>query len=320
MLRIISTTNSGCKNRFERKKLILTFTLFIFVISCILLAGTAETARYRLIYVVEEGDTLSQISSEFGVSTSELAEWNDINSNSAVRIGSELEIPVSGERKERTFDRSLAERENSFSLSPERELAVTVNPGSERPELDHIAQSDLITYHVNAGDTLYDVARNFNTSMGVIRELNDMDDNTLRRGEEIVVPITELSEREALARSISDQEFELLSRIIHGEARGEPHLGRVAVGAVVLNRVLSHRFPNSISEVIYDQGQFSPVQDGSYQLQPSAASRQAAREAINGKDPTGGALFFYNPDKATDREWTQRREKVVTIGNHVFMR
>ncbi|SDL61723.1 cell wall hydrolase [Halarsenatibacter silvermanii] len=320
MLRILSATHSGCKSRFDRGKLILTISLIFLVISCALLAETAETARYRLIYVVGEGDTLSQIAGEFGVSTSELAEWNGINNNSAVRIGSELEIPVRGEKTERNFDKSLTERENSFSLASDREMAVTVNQGSERPKLDHIDQSDLITYHVNAGDTLYDVARSFNTSMSVLRELNDMEDNTLRSGEEIVVPITELSEREALARSISDQEFELLSRIIHGEAQGEPHLGRVAVGAVVLNRVLSHRFPNSISEVIYDQGQFSPVQDGSYQQQPSADSRQAAREAINGKDPTGGALFFYNPDKATDREWTQRREKVVTIGNHVFMK
>jgi len=283
--------------------------------------GEAINARsFRLIYVVQSGDTLSQISSQYGVSTDQLMRWNDIGSTTSLRVGDELEIPLAGEEPERDFQRDLTDRGGELSLSLERNYPVTVNSGEEDPDLSHIGQEDLITYHVRQGDTVYDIARRFNTSMGVITALNDMDDNILRRGDEIVVPVTNLSRREVLSRTVGDEEFDLLARIIHGEARGEPYLGKVAVGAVVINRVLNPRFPETIQGVIYDQGQFSPVQDGSYRMQPDAESRQAAREALDGKDPTGGALFFYNPEKATDREWTQRREKIVTIGDHVFMR
>ncbi len=306
------------------EKNLIFFALLVAMVFMILSStagGEAVNARsFRLIYVVQSGDTLSQISSQYGVSTEQLMSWNDIGSSTSLSVGDELEIPISGEEPERDFRRELTDRDSDLSLSLERNYTVTVNSREEEPDISHIGQEDLITYHVGRGDTLYDIARRFNTSMNVITALNDIDGNDLRQGEEIEVPVTELSEREVLSRTLGDEEFELLARIIHGEARGEPYLGKVAVGAVVINRVLSPRFPETVQEVIYDQGQFSPVQDGSYRQQPDEESRQAAREALDGKDPTGGALFFYNPEKATDREWTQRREKIVTIGDHVFMR
>ncbi len=128
--------------------------------------------------------------------------------------------------------------------------------------------------------------------------------------------VTALKEYE----SISEEEFELFTRIIHGEARGEPFQGKVAVGAVVINRVNSPNFPPTITQVIYDQAQFSPIQDGSYRLPPSRESREAAREALAGSDPTGGALYFYNPRIATDYDWVEYKEKVTEIGDHEFLR
>ncbi|WP_260989831.1 cell wall hydrolase [Paenibacillus xylanexedens] len=110
-----------------------------------------------------------------------------------------------------------------------------------------------------------------------------------------------------------------LAKLIHGEARGESFEGQVAVGAVVLNRVQSGEFPSSISEVIFQKGQFTAVDDGQFNLKPTATSFKAARQALNGVDPTHGALFYYNPKIATS-EWSKSRPTLLTIGQHDFTR
>ena len=109
----------------------------------------------------------------------------------------------------------------------------------------------------------------------------------------------------------------LLARIIYGEARGEPYKGQVAIGAVVLNRVKSASFPNTIAGVIYQRGAFDAVSDGQINLAPDAAAVRAARDALNGWDPTNGCLFYYNPKTATSR-WMLSRPVLLRIGNHVF--
>jgi len=112
-------------------------------------------------------------------------------------------------------------------------------------------------------------------------------------------------------------EVELLARLIHGEARGEPYVGMVAVGAVVLNRVKSSSFPGTIAGVIYQAGAFDAVADGQIKLTPNEQSRRAARDAMNGWDPTGGCLYYYNPATATS-EWIWSREVRLDIGDHSF--
>jgi N-acetylmuramoyl-L-alanine amidase len=109
----------------------------------------------------------------------------------------------------------------------------------------------------------------------------------------------------------------LLARLVYGEARGEPYKGMVAVAAVVLNRVESSQFPGSIAKVIYQSGAFSVVDDGQINLAPNQQSLDAARDAMNGWDPSGGALFYYAPSK-TSNQWIRSREVIVTIANHVF--
>lgn len=113
------------------------------------------------------------------------------------------------------------------------------------------------------------------------------------------------------------QEVELLARLIHGEARGEPYVGMVAVGAVVLNRVKSSRFPNTIAGVVYQNGAFDAVTDGQINLTPNEQSRRAARDAMNGWDPTNGCLYYYNPNTATS-DWIWTREVRLNIGDHSF--
>ncbi|MBQ2992094.1 MAG: spore cortex-lytic enzyme [Clostridia bacterium] len=112
-------------------------------------------------------------------------------------------------------------------------------------------------------------------------------------------------------------DVELLARLIHGEARGEPYVGMVAVGAVVLNRVKNSRFPNTIAGVIYQAGAFDAVADGQINLTPNEQSRRAARDALNGWDPTNGCLYYYNPSTATSK-WIWTREVRLNIGDHSF--
>lgn len=109
----------------------------------------------------------------------------------------------------------------------------------------------------------------------------------------------------------------LLAKCIHAEARGEPYIGKVAVGAVILNRVASPDFPNSIYGVIYQPWAFTAVHDGQINLEPEAASYQAATDALNGWDPSYGSLYYYNPATASSA-WIFNRQTVVTIGKHVF--
>lgn len=115
----------------------------------------------------------------------------------------------------------------------------------------------------------------------------------------------------------SDADINLLARLIYGEARGESYVGQVAVGAVVLNRIKSASFPNTMSGVIYQRYAFTAVDDGQINLTPNATARKAAQDAMNGWDPSYGALYYYNPATATSA-WIFSRKTTVTIGNHVF--
>ena len=115
----------------------------------------------------------------------------------------------------------------------------------------------------------------------------------------------------------SSNDYNLLARIISAEARGEPYLGQVAVGAVILNRVEHPSFPDTVSGVIYQNGAFSCLNDGQFYQPVSSSAYTAARDALNGLDPSGGAIYYYNPKTATSK-WIRSRPIITTIGNHVF--
>ena len=109
----------------------------------------------------------------------------------------------------------------------------------------------------------------------------------------------------------------LLARVVYGEARGEPYTGQVAVAAVVLNRVKSSKFPNTISGVVYQNGAFDAVADGQINMTPDATAKKAAQDALNGWDPSYGAIYYFNPSTATNK-WIWSRPMTVTIGKHIF--
>ena len=109
----------------------------------------------------------------------------------------------------------------------------------------------------------------------------------------------------------------LLAHLIYGEARGESYIGQVAVGAVIMNRVKSSSFPNTIAGVIYQKGAFDAVSDGQINMTPDSTSKKAAQDAINGWDPSYGAIYYFNPATATNK-WIWSRPMTVTIGKHRF--
>lgn len=119
--------------------------------------------------------------------------------------------------------------------------------------------------------------------------------------------------------SLSSSELNLLARCVYAEARGEPYTGQVAIAAVVLNRVRSSKFPNTVSGVIYQSGAFTAVSDGQINLTPNQTAYNAARDALNGWDPTNGCLYYYNPKTATSK-WIWSLTVELTIGNHSFAR
>jgi len=117
--------------------------------------------------------------------------------------------------------------------------------------------------------------------------------------------------------SANAYEMELLARIIHAEARGETYVGQVAVGAVVMNRLASDKFPNTIRGIIEEPGAFTAVDDGQYAMKPDSSAYKAAFDAVRGYDPTKGSLYYFNPETATSK-WIWSREQTVQIGSHIF--
>ena len=115
----------------------------------------------------------------------------------------------------------------------------------------------------------------------------------------------------------NSNDVNLLARVIYGEARGEPYTGQVAVGAVIMNRVKHNSFPNTLASVIYQSGAFDAVADGQVNLSPDSTAKKAAQDAINGWDPSYGAIYYFNPSTATNK-WIWSRQLTVVIGKHRF--
>jgi N-acetylmuramoyl-L-alanine amidase len=119
--------------------------------------------------------------------------------------------------------------------------------------------------------------------------------------------------------SVNAKELDILAKLVYGEARGEPFAGQVAVAAVVMNRVKSPLFPDTVPQVIFQEGAFTAIHDGQYYLTPNKTAYRAAWEAVRGWDPSGGALYYFNPHTATS-SWIWSRPQIKKIGKHIFAR
>lgn len=174
---------------------------------------------------------------------------------------------------------------------------------------------------VAPGDTLWKIAMQYGVTVESIIAANGLKSSILWPGDCLVIPneFQPPNGRSVPSNwSFSAEEIDLLARLIRAEAEGEPYVGKVAVGAVVLNRLRSPLFPKTLADVIFEPDQFEPVANGTIWRPATADARRAALDAINGWDPTGGALYFYNPSKAYS--WFLAAKRLLaSIGGHVFL-
>lgn len=178
------------------------------------------------------------------------------------------------------------------------------------------------TYTVKPGDTLYEISLNYGISWKELAELNRIKDpSNIQIGTQLRVPgnatLQALHPDETIV-PITAKEKDLFVRLVSAEARGESLEGQIAVAAVVLNRVQSSRFPNTVWDVMHQPGQFTPVQQNALPKHADDTAIEAVNRALRGEDPTGGALFFYNPRTTQAADYWATKPVLRRIGNHNF--
>ncbi|MTH53161.1 LysM peptidoglycan-binding domain-containing protein [Bacillus mangrovi] len=172
-------------------------------------------------------------------------------------------------------------------------------------------------HKVKPGETLKDISFAYIVTIEDLEKWNEMSRNAAVEGEVLQIPDRRAAEAKGAEEgiSVSKEEKELLAKLVHAEAKGEPHEGKVAVASVVLNRVESSQFPDTVKDVIYEKNAFSPVANGSIHKPANEESKQAAEEALRTK--TVDYLYFFNPETA-ESEWIKKLKVEEKIGNHAF--
>ncbi|MDY7223432.1 cell wall hydrolase [Halalkalibacterium halodurans] len=172
------------------------------------------------------------------------------------------------------------------------------------------AEASHSKHQVQSGDTLYLLSEQYGVPMEAIKRINERSSNTVYRGEQLTIP----------AR-VTASERDLLARLVHAEAEGEPYAGKVAVAVVVLNRVDHPSFPDNVTDVINEVNSgyyaFSPVQNGRIQRPANDEAKRAVDEALQFRGQGNGSLYFYNPKTATS-PYVSTRQQTIVIGNHIF--
>lgn len=173
------------------------------------------------------------------------------------------------------------------------------------------SEASASTHSVKSGETYWKIANMYGVSATGLMKLNNKSNSMLYPGQKLAIPNS----------TISDADKELIARLVHAEAVGEPYAGKVAVATVLLNRVASPDFPNTVKGVVYEKSNgyyaFTPVQNGAINKPADAASKKAVNEALAFRGQGKGSLFFYNP-KTAKSDWILTRETTITIGNHKF--
>lgn len=172
-----------------------------------------------------------------------------------------------------------------------------------------------VNHKVKAGESLYKLSRKYGVTITSIKRENGLKSDKILIDQVLRIPAKQSVSRSS--SSYSQEDLKWLAKAVYGEARGESYRGQVAVAAVILNRMKNNKFPNTIKGVIFEPLAFTAVADGQINLSPNSTALKAAREAINGTDPSGGALYYWNPAKSTSK-WIWSRPIIKKIGNHVF--
>lgn len=285
--------------------------------------GYLETSseNYTL-YYVESGDSLYKIANRFDTTIDELKKINNLSHDYLV-IGQELKIPI-----EKTYvSYTVKPGDTLYRIARRYDISVKDIKDHNNFTNDYLLIGQQLTipvkdidknytYEVKAGDTLYKIASKFYTTIAEIKAINNLISDYLFIGQRLHIPVSQ-PDKGYQRIDVTDYEKELLARAVYSEARGEPFEGQVAIAAVVLNRVLHPLFPNTVEKVIFQPWQFTAVHDGQFWLTPNRISYNAVDLALQGWDPSNGAIYYYNPDTASSR-WVFYRTIVVKIGDHYF--
>ena len=173
-----------------------------------------------------------------------------------------------------------------------------------------------VKHTVRAGESLFLISQRYGTTVQELKAENGLKGDLILIGQTLKVPGGSMPSRSAGSAYTADDLY-WLSKAVFGEARGESYTGQVAVAAVVINRLENPEFPKTIKDVIFEPKAFTAVADGQIYMDPNANAIKAAREAMAGTDPSGGALYYWNPQKATSK-WIWTRSIIKRIGNHIF--
>ena len=261
----------------NRRKTLTVVTACI--LGCSLMFG-GGTALADTSYRVKAGESLYSIASNHKITVEELKKANNLQS-STIYAGQTLQIP-----------------------------------------------GEYISHRVAGGESLYKLAQRYGCTINEIKKLNGLSSDVIQSGVVLKIPSSQASTGStsvsvnssrggAYQRTYTQAEWDMLAQVVYGEARGEIYDGQVAVAAVVLNRMEADDFPNTMRGVVFQKNAFTCVSDGQYYLTPNRTAYQAALEAMQGADPTGGCLYYWNPVTATSR-WIWTRTIETKIGNHVF--
>lgn len=274
--------------------------------------------------VVQPGETLWDLAQRHQITVDEIVKLNKVKSPDKIREGEPLWIPnIVAEKK----PEKVVETKESKEIKENSAADHTVDSSWWLNALRRrIVQGE--SFFPRSSNTLLQKSKILTCEIFVNQETPDPSlintppediDSVLKQT--VLKTASNEAESQVLSRSlgrlVSKEDMELLTRVIHAEARGENFEGQVAVGAVVLNRLKDPRFPKTIRAVVYQSGAFTAVDDKQIQLDPNDQSYKAAEAALSGQDPTNGALFYFNPRLATDR-WIKSRSVIKRIGNHTF--
>ena len=332
-----------------RKVLVIVFGVLLF---CLVFTGTGyATTSNAATYTVQPGDTYYLIALQYGLTADQLMAANG-DAGSDLSPGQVLTIPqvnadnnnqytvVAGDplfQIAQEYGTTLDTLVALNGLAPDSQGNVDIQPGQvlQLPGSQSAATGQNASsaqpagviwtqqYTVRAGDTLEQIAQQCGASPDAIIAGNHLTDMALYPGQQLLLPNGTRSPQSSRAGVTSSDTY-LLARLINAEAGGEPFEGQVAVGAVVLNRLFDPDFPKTIKDVIFqynsnlDTYQFEPVENGAINQQPCPSAIQAANAALSGWDPTGGALYFYNPVKAASDFFDSALTCLKQIGNHIF--
>jgi LysM repeat protein len=306
------------------------------------------------VYQVVSGDTLSGIAKRNGTTVDAIKQSNNLTSD-FLRIGQQLTIPsgtsavpatnptlvssnnyqvISGDtlsgiakRNGTTVD-AIKQANNLTSDFLRIGQQLTIPSGTSAVPTTNPTLVSSNTYQVVSGDTLSGIAKKNGTTVEIIKQANNLTSDFLRIGQSITIPagatttVPIQSTTYPQKATVNQEDLMWLAKMIYSESRGESLQGQIAVGAVIMNRVKSPLFPNSVKEVLFQTSngyyQFTPAQTGSIlSATPTSQNMEAALRALNGEDPTDGSLYFYNPTK-TSSVWLKSRTVSTTIGNHTF--